>query len=168
MGPHLRCCQQSYLGRRENGGRIGKFCAPCWPRGGSHRRALDTLPGLEEEGEEMQEEDDAHKQMQEGDEHISPPLLEDSECGEVEGQGEPDPEAQPGNETHSQGETEPEREPRRQSWEWVSIMDDKQPLTFDDPRSDSDCSTLGSTPLEPGLPEDVVEVHTPDSELQAL
>ena len=47
-------------------------------------------------------------------------------------------------------------------------MDDEQPLTFDDPRSDSDRSTLCSTPLEPGLPEDVVEVHMPDSELQAL
>ena len=47
-------------------------------------------------------------------------------------------------------------------------MDDKLPLAFDDPQSDSDHSTLCSTPLEPGLPEDVMEVHVPDSELQAL
>ena len=47
-------------------------------------------------------------------------------------------------------------------------MDDKQPLTFNDLRSDSDCSTLCSTLLEPGLLEDVMEVHAPDSELQAL
>ena len=47
-------------------------------------------------------------------------------------------------------------------------MDDEQPLAFDDPRSDSDCSTLCSTLLEPGLLEDVVEVHTLDSELQVL
>ena len=66
------------------------------------------------------------------------------------------------------GEAEPEREPRRQLWEWASIMDDEQPLAFDDPQSDSDRSTLCSTPLEPGLPEDVMEVHAPDSELQAL
>ena len=47
-------------------------------------------------------------------------------------------------------------------------MDDEQPLTFDDPQSDSDCSTLCLTPLEPGLLEDVMEVHVPDSDLQAL
>ena len=47
-------------------------------------------------------------------------------------------------------------------------MDDEQPLAFDNLQSDSDCSTLCSTPLEPGLPEDAVEVHVPDSELQAL
>ena len=47
-------------------------------------------------------------------------------------------------------------------------MDNEQPLAFDDPQSDSDCSTLYLTPLEPGLPEDAVEVHALDSELQAL
>ena len=47
-------------------------------------------------------------------------------------------------------------------------MDDEQPFTFDNPRSDSDRSTLCSTPLEPGLLEDAMEVHAPDSELQAL
>ena len=47
-------------------------------------------------------------------------------------------------------------------------MDDEQPLTFNDRQLDSDRSTLCSTPLEPGLLEDVVEVHALDSELQAL
>ena len=42
-------------------------------------------------------------------------------------------------------------------------MEDEQPLAFDDPRSDSERSTLCST-----MAEDVVEVHMPDSELQAL
>ena len=35
-------------------------------------------------------------------------------------------------------------------------MDDEQPLTFNDPWSDSDHSTLCLTPLEPGLLEDVI------------
>ena len=47
-------------------------------------------------------------------------------------------------------------------------MDDEQPLTFDNLWSDSDRSTLCLTLLEPGLPEDVVEVHALDLELQAL
>ena len=47
-------------------------------------------------------------------------------------------------------------------------MDDEQPLTFNDPWSDFDRSTLYLTPLELGLPEDAVEVHALDLELQAL
>ena len=47
-------------------------------------------------------------------------------------------------------------------------MDDEQPLAFNDPCSDSDRSTLCLALLEPGLLEDVMEVHTLDSELQAL
>ena len=89
---------------------------------------------------------------------------EEDECEEVEGWGESNPEVPPGDEMHGWGEAETEMEPQRQSWEWASIMDDKQPLAFDDPQSDSDRSTL----LEPGLPEDAVEVHALDSELQAL
>ena len=42
-------------------------------------------------------------------------------------------------------------------------MDDEQPLAFDNPQLDSDHSTLCSAPLEPGLPEDAMEVHVPDS-----
>ena len=74
---------------------------------GTRRLAWTDDSSSEEEGEEMQEEDD----MQEGDEHIPPPLLEDNECGEVEGQGEPNPEAPPGDETRGRGEAEPEMEP---------------------------------------------------------
>ena len=41
---------------------------------------------LEEKGQEMQEEDDVHEQMQEGDDEcIPPPLLEDDKHEEVEG-----------------------------------------------------------------------------------
>ena len=53
------------------------------------------------------------------------------------------------------------------------MMDDEQPLTFDDPQSDSDtmlsgCSPVHSTPQVPGSPQDAVEVHAWDSEVEAL
>ena len=95
--------------------------------------------------------------------NIPPPLLEDNEHGEVEGQGDTDPKATSGDETWSRGKAVPERERRRWLREWAFIMDDKQTLTFDDPRSNFDHSTLCSTILE-----DIVEVHVPHSELQAL
>ena len=136
---------------------------------GAHRLAWTDDSSSEEEGEEMQEEDDTcketqeeddmHEEMQEADECIAPPHLEDNEYGEVEGQGDPDP----GNEMQSWGEAKLEREWRRWSREWASIMDDEQPLTFDDLQSNSDHSTLCSTVVE-----DVVEVHAPDLELQTL
>ena len=142
---------------------------------GTHCLAWTDDSSSEEEGKQMQEEDDMHEQtqeeddmheqMQEEDEH---PLWEDNKHGEVEGWGEPNPKALPGNQMCCQGEVEPGMELWRQSWEWASIMDEEQPLTFKDLRLDSDHSTLCSTPLEPGLPEDVMEVHTPDLELQAL
>ena len=52
---------------------------------GTHRLAWTDDSSLEEEGDEMQEEDDTHEQTQEEDERIPPTLLEDNECGEVEG-----------------------------------------------------------------------------------
>ena len=52
---------------------------------GTCRLAWTDDSSLEEEGKEMQEEDDTHEQVQEGDEHIPPPLSEDNEHGEVEG-----------------------------------------------------------------------------------
>ena len=113
--------------------------------------------------EEMQEEDDVHEETWEADERIPPPHLEDNKRGEVEGRGDPDPEAPSGNEMWSRGKAKLEREQRRRSWEWASIMDDEQPLAFDDLWSDSNHSTLCSTVVE-----DVVEVHAPDLELQAL
>ena len=53
------------------------------------------------------------------------------------------------------------------------MMDDEQPLTFDDLRSDSDTTVSGrlpahSTPQVPGLPQDAMEVHAWDSEVEAL
>ena len=53
-------------------------------------------------------------------------------------------------------------------------MDVEEPLTFDDPWSDSDatvggCSPVGLTPQEPGSPQETaVEVHVQDSEVEAL
>ena len=80
---------------------------------GTHHLAWTDDSSSEEEGEEMQEEDDAHEQTWEGEEHIPPSLLEDNERGEVEGRGEPNPKAPPGDETCGQGEAEPEMEPQR-------------------------------------------------------
>ena len=78
---------------------------------GTCRLAWTDDSSLEEEGKEMQGEDDALKQMQEGDDkHIPPPLLED-EHEEVEGQGESNPEAPPGDEMRRWGEAKPEMEP---------------------------------------------------------
>ena len=53
------------------------------------------------------------------------------------------------------------------------MMDDEQPLAFDDPWLDSDttvsgCSPAHLTPQVPGLPQDAVEVHAQDSEVEAL
>ena len=75
------------------------------------RLAWTDDSSLEEEGEEMQEEDDMHKQAQEGDEHIPPPLLEHNEHGEVEGEGELNPKAPPGDKTCGWGKAKPEMEP---------------------------------------------------------
>ena len=53
-------------------------------------------------------------------------------------------------------------------------MDDKEPLTFDNPRSDSDAtvgvrSPVRLTPQVLGLPQETaVEVHAWDSEVEAL
>ena len=55
-----------------------------------------------------------------------------------------------------------------------SIMDDEEPLVFDDPQSDSDTTVGGHSPVRltpqvPGSPpETAVEVHTRDSEVEAL
>ena len=48
-----------------------------------------------------------------------------------------------------------------------------KPLTFDDPQLDSDTMVGGhspahSTPQVPGSPQDAVEVHAQDSEVEAL
>ena len=72
----------------------------------------------------MQEEDgEPEGDEPEGDEHE-----------EAEGQAEADPESPSSGTALKQGETELEVKPRGQqrSWEWGSIMDDEEPLTFDD------------------------------------
>ena len=116
----------------------------------------DDEQAQEDDDEQVWEEDD--KQMQE----------EDDEHKETEERGESKPQVPPHNEMHGRDEAEQGMETWRRSWEWASIMDDEQPLTFNDPWSDSDHSILCLTLLEHGLLEDVVEVHVLDLELQAL
>ena len=108
---------------------------------------------LEEDDEQTQEEEDEP----EGDEHE-----------EAEEQEQEDP-----TNLEEQGKMGLGADPWRQSWEWGSIMDDEQPLTFNDLRSDSDttvgdCFLAHSTPQVPGSPQDAVEVHAWDSEVEAL
>ena len=93
---------------------------------------------------------------------------ERDEHEEAEGWEEEDP-----TDLEEQGEMGLEADPRRQLWEWGSIMDDEQPIAFDDPWSDSDatvggCSPVCSTLQGPGSPQDVMEVHAWDSEVEAL
>ena len=105
------------------------------------------MSGDEREEDEQEEEEDEHK--------------------EAEGRGEAGPESPSGCAALEQGETEREAKPQRrqQSQEWGSIMDEEEPLAFDDPRSNSNataggCSPVWSTPQQPGLPrETAVEVH---------
>ena len=92
--------------------------------------------------------------------------------GEAEGEGGDTEEEDPTN-LEEQGEMGLEANPQRQSQEWGSIMDDEQPLAFDDPRLDSDATVSGrfpvhSTPQELGSSQDAVEVHVQDSEVEAL
>ena len=80
----------------------------------------------------------------------------EEEHGELEGDEpegveheEVDPKSPSSGTAPEKGETELEVEPRgrRQSWEWGSIMDDEEPLTFDDPWSDSDATVGGHSPV---------------------
>ena len=107
----------------------------------------------EEDDEQTQEEEDEP----EGNEHE-----------EAEEREEEDP-----TDLEEQGETELGADPRRRSWEWGSIIDDDQPLTFNNPQSDSDTMVGGHspaclTPQVPGSPQDAVEVHVQDSEVEAI
>ena len=79
----------------------------------------------EEDDEQMQEEDgELEGDEPEGDEHE-----------EAEGWGEADPESPSSSVVLEQGKTELEVKPqgRQRSWEWGSIMDNGEPLTFDNP-----------------------------------
>ena len=107
----------------------------------------------EEDDEQTQEEEDEP----EGDEHK-----------EAEEQEEEDP-----TNLEEQGEMGLGANPQRRLQEWGSMMDDEQPLTFDDPQSDSDTTVSGHSPVRltpqvPGSPQDAVEVQVQDSEVEAL
>ena len=121
---------------------------------GAHRLLdwADNSPS-EEDDEQMQEEED----KPEGEEHKEAEEWEEEDPTNLE----------------EQGETGLEADPQRRSWEWGSIMDDEQPLAFDDPQSDSDATVGGCSPVHltlqvPGLSQDAVEVHVQDSEVEAL
>ena len=121
---------------------------------GAHRLLgwADDSPS-EEDDEQTQEEEDEP----EGDEHEEAEEWEEEDPADLEEQGEMGLEA----------------DPWRQSWEWGSIMDDEQPLSFDNQQLDSDttvggCSSARSTLQVPRLPQDAVEVHAWDSEVEAL
>ena len=118
----------------------------------------------EEEGDDDSQEEEGNDdgQAEEG----------DYGDGQVEGEGG-DPEEEDPAELEEQVEMRPESDPWRQSWEWGSIMEDEQPLTFDNPRSDSDTTVSGRSPVrstlqELGSSQDAVEVHMWDSEVEAL
>ena len=136
---------------------LGACCLLGWP---------DDSSSEEEDDEQMEEEDGE----QEGDEP------EGDEHKDAEGQEEADPKSPPGSMALKQGKTEQEVKPwgRQRSQEWGSIMDEEEPLTFDNPQSDSDttvggCSPVRLTPQEPGPPQETaVEVHAQDSEVEAL
>ena len=115
-----------------------------------------------------EEEDDGQAEEEE-DEWEEDPV-------DMEEQGEASPKPLSGGMRLEQGETEREAKPQRRqrSREWGSIMDDEEPLTFDDLQSDSDATIGGhspvhSTPQEPGLPQETtVEVHARESEVEEL
>ena len=91
---------------------------------------------------------------------------EGDEHEEAEGQGEVGPKSP------SEQDVEPQEQQRSQ--EWGSIMDEEEPLAFDDLWLDSDttvggCSPVCSTPQEAGSPQETaVEVHAQESEVEAL
>ena len=115
----------------------------------------------EEDDEQTQEEEDEQTQEEEdepeGDEHEEAEEWEEEDPTDLE----------------EQGETRLEADPQRQSWEWGSMIDDEQPLAFNDPWSDPDTTIGGrspvcSTPQVLGSPQDAMKVHAWDSEVEVL
>ena len=108
---------------------------------------------MEEDDEQTQEEED----KLEGDEHEEAEEWEEEDPTDLE----------------EQGETGLGADPWRRSWEWGSIMEDEQPLAFDNPWLDSD-TTVGGRPSVHltlqvlGSPQDAMEVHAWDLEVEAL
>ena len=130
-------------------------------RGACHVLGWANDSPSEEDDEQTQEEEDEQTQEEEDEQ-------EGDECKEAEEWEEENPA-----DLEEQGETGLEADPWRRSWEWGSMMDDEQPLAFDDLQSDSDTMIGGScpacsTPQVPGSPQDAVEVHAQDSEVEAL
>ena len=120
--------------------RLGACHFMSWPN--------DSSLEEEDDGQVEEEDDEQEDDEPEGDEHE-----------EAEGQGEVGPKSPSNGTVLEQGKTEQEVEPRgqRRSWEWGSIMDEEEPLTFDDLWLDSDATVGGRTPVrstlqEPGSP----------------
>ena len=114
---------------------LGTRCLMSWP---------DDSSSEEEDKGQMEEED--------GWEEEGDPM-------DMEEQGEASPEPSSGSAGIEEGKTREEAEPQgwQQSQEWGSIMDEEEPLTFDDLWSDldttvGDCFPVCPTPHELGLP----------------
>ena len=94
---------------------------------------------------------------------------DDEQMEEEDGKQEGD---EPEGDEHEEAEGQGEADPRSQKW--GSIMDNEEPLTFDDPQSDSDTTVGGRSPvcLTPQVlespQETAIEVHAWDSEVEAL
>ena len=106
-------------------------------------------------------------------EDAEPEEEEDAEPKDGEEMGVASPEPSPGGTALKEGETE-EAKPHRCRWEWGSIMDEEEHLTFDDLWSDSNATISGCSPVrltlwELGSPgETTVEVHARESEVEEL
>ena len=130
--------------------RLGAHCLVSWPDDSSSQEEEE---GDEEEEEGEQEEEEEHEE-----------------------QGEVGSKPPSGGMELEQGKTEHKAKPRRRRrlWEWGSIMDEEEHLTFNDPHLDSDataggCSPVCSTLQELGSPrETAVEVHGRESEVEEL
>ena len=144
--------------------RLGARCLVSWPDDSSSEEEDN------EDGQAKEEDDDnGQAELEEGE-------WEEEDAVDMEEQKEANPKPSSSSMGFKQGEVERKAKPRKQ-WrlqEWGSIMDEEEPLAFDDLHSDSDatvggCSPVCLTPQEPGSPQETaVEVHTLDSELEAL
>ena len=103
----------------------------------------------------------------------SPSEEDDEQTQEEEDEPEGNEHKEAEEREEEQGEMGLGADPWRRSQEWGSMMDNEQPLAFDDPQSDSDTMVSGCSPAHltsqvPGSPQDAMEVHVWDSEVEAL
>ena len=148
---------------------LGAHHLMSWPDDSSLEEEEDGQAEEEEDGQAKEEENGQVEEKEDEQEEEEDPV-------DMEEQGEVNPELSSGDVGLKQGETEREAKPQRcrRLWEWGSIMDEEQPLAFDDPQSDSDATVGGRspvhlTPQEPGSPrETAVEVHAWESEVEEL